>query len=254
MMKNTMRMAGILAAEMLFATGMAGAAAPVSAADHTTAAPGAAAAATQQAPAETAASAEAEASKQALLQEKEQEVPQGKEQIAPQGEEQAASQEKEHAIDIQMDYFEGHFFKERNIDLYNLHVFWQNRTVHHIKTYYGLTVERAVGCTTKDGIYRDSEAVGLGPAVQLRWERPLGGKFTGSIDGTGSLLLYNHAHPADGRAYGFLWRIGPRLTYHYTSRDAVSLAYMFHHSSNGMKDHNPGYNGVGFSLGYEHRF
>ena len=247
MMKNTMRMVGILAAEMLFATGMAGAAAPVEAADHTaTAAPGAATAATQQAPAETAASAEAEASKQALLQEKEQAVPQGEEQAAP--------QERDHAIDIQMDYFEGRFFKERNIDLYNLHVFWQNRTVHHIKTYYGLTVERAVGCTTKDGIYRDSEAVGLGPAVQLRWERPLGGKFTGSIDGTGSLLLYNHAHPADGRAYGFLWRIGPRLTYHYTSRDAVSLAYMFHHSSNGMKDHNPGYNGVGFSLGYEHRF
>ena len=246
-MKNTMRMVGILAAEMLFATGMAGAAAPVEAADHTaTAAPGAATAATQQAPAETGASAEAEASKQALLQEKEQAVPQGEEQAAP--------QERDHAIDIQMDYFEGRFFKERNIDLYNLHVFWQNRTVHHIKTYYGLTVERAVGCTTKDGIYRDSEAVGLGPAVQLRWERPLGGKFTGSIDGTGSLLLYNHAHPADGRAYGFLWRIGPRLTYHYTSRDAVSLAYMFHHSSNGMKDHNPGYNGVGFSLGYEHRF
>lgn len=247
MMKNTMRMVGILAAEMLFATGMAGAAAPVEAADHTaTAAPGAATAATQQAPAETGASAEAEGSKRALLQEKEQAVPQGKEQTAPQG--------KEHAIDIQMDYFEGRFFKERNIDLYNFHVFLQNRTVHHIKTYYGLTVERAVGCTTKDGIYRDSEAVGLGPAVQLRWERPLGGKFTGSIDGTGSLLLYNHAHPADGRAYGFLWRIGPRLTYHYTSRDAVSLAYMFHHSSNGMKDHNPGYNGVGFSLGYEHRF
>ena len=247
MMKNTMRMVGILAAEMLFATGMAGAAAPVEAADHTaTAAAGAATAATQQAPAETGASAEAEASKQALLQEKEQAVPQGEEQAAP--------QERDHAIDIQMDYFEGRFFKERNIDLYNLHVFWQNRTVHHIKTYYGLTVERAVGCTTKDGIYRDSEAVGLGPAVQLRWERPLGGKFTGSIDGTGSLLLYNHAHPADGRAYGFLWRIGPRLTYHYTSRDAVSLAYMFHHSSNGMKDHNPGYNGVGFSLGYEHRF
>ena len=205
MMKNTMRMAGILAVEMLFATGMAGAAAPVSAADHTTAASDATAAATPQTSTAPAA-AEAGESQQVPSQEKE----------------QAASQGRARAIDIQMDYFEGRFFKERNIDLYNLHVFWQNHTVHHLKTYYGLTVERAVGCT--------------------------------SIDGTGSLLLYNHAHPADGRAYGFLWRIGPRLTYHYTSRDAVSLAYMFHHSSNGMKDHNPGYNGVGFSLGYEHRF
>ena len=183
MMKNTMRMAGILAVEMLFATGMAGAAAPVSAADHTTAASDATAAATPQTSTAPAA-AEAGESQQVPSQEKE----------------QAASQGRARAIDIQMDYFEGRFFKERNIDLYNLHVFWQNHTVHHLKTYYGLTVERAVGCTTKDGIYRDSEAVGLGPAVQLRWERPLGGKFTGSIDGTGSLLLYNHAHPADGRA------------------------------------------------------
>ena len=180
MMKNTMRMAGILAVEMLFATGMAGAAAPVSAADHTTAASDATAAATPQTSTAPAA-AEAGESQQVPSQEKE----------------QAASQGRARAIDIQMDYFEGRFFKERNIDLYNLHVFWQNHTVHHLKTYYGLTVERAVGCTTKDGIYRDSEAVGLGPAVQLRWERPLGGKFTGSIDGTGSLLLYNHAHPAD---------------------------------------------------------
>ncbi|MBP7250229.1 MAG: acyloxyacyl hydrolase, partial [Selenomonas sp.] len=104
---------------------MAGAAAPVSAADHTTAASGAAAAATPQASAAPAA-AEAEKSQQVSSQEKE----------------QAASQGGAHAIDIQMDYFEGRFFKERNIDLYNFHVFWQNRTVHHIKTYYGLTVER----------------------------------------------------------------------------------------------------------------
>lgn len=157
-----------------------------------------------------------------------------------------------HAVEVQLEYLDGRFFKERNVNVWNMHVLWQNRTVHHTGVSYGFTLQRALGYTSDDGIYRDSEAVGLGPMVQLRRERSLGGKFTGSIDGSGSLMLYNHAHPAKGRAYGFLWRIGPRLTYHATDRDAISLAYIFHHSSNGMRSHNPGYNGVGFSLGYRH--
>ena len=154
MRKSTMRMAGLLAVEMLFATEMASAAAPVDATDHI-AAPGATAAATQQAPAETETSAEAGVSKQAL--------PQEKEQAAPQGE--------EHTIDIQLDYLEGRFFKKRSIDLYNLHVFWQNRTVHHIKTYYGLTVERAVGSTTKDKIHRQHRRHRLAASLQSRPSR-----------------------------------------------------------------------------------
>lgn len=157
-----------------------------------------------------------------------------------------------HAVEVQVEYLDGRFFKERNVNLWNVHVLWQNRVVHHTAVSYGFTLERALGYTSDDGVYRDSEAAGLGPAVQLRRERSLGGKFTASVDGSGSLLFYNHAHPARGRAYGFLWRIGPRLTYHATDRDSISLAYLFHHSSNGMKSHNPGYNGVGFSLGYRH--
>ena len=156
--------------------------------------------------------------------------------------------------EIQAEYLEGRFFKERHIDDYNLHIYRKYRDVNHISVWYGGTLSRPVGYTTEDGIYRDSEAVGLGPSMMLRWERPLAGRYTGSIDGTGSLLFYNQAHPGDGRAYGFLWRIGPRLIYHATNKDAVSLAYLFHHSSNGMHDHNPGYNGVGFSLGYAHTF
>ncbi len=158
----------------------------------------------------------------------------------------------EHAVEVQLEYLDGRFFKERNVNVWNMHVLWQNRTVHHTGVSYGFTLQRALGYTSDDGIYRDSEAVGLGPMVQLRRERSLGGKFTGSVDASGSLLFYNHAHPAKGRAYGFLWRIGPRLTYHATDRDAISLAYIFHHSSNGMSSHNPGYNGIGFSLGYRH--
>ncbi len=156
--------------------------------------------------------------------------------------------------EIQTEYLEGRFFHDRHIDDYNIHIYRKYRDVDNIAVWYGGTLSRPVGYTTEDGIYRDSEAVGFGPSMMLRWERPLAGKLTGSIDGTGSLLFYNQAHPGDGRAYGFLWRIGPRLIYHATTKDAVSLAYIFHHSSNGMHSHNPGYNGVGFSLGVSHTF
>lgn len=157
-------------------------------------------------------------------------------------------------IEIQMEYLDGRYFKERDIDLYNLHLYRQYRKVHHVSLHYGLTVERAVGATTEQGIRRDSQAVGLGPSYMVRWEKDWSSKWSGSIDGTGSVLAYNHAHPAGGRAFGFLWRIGPRFTYHCNGADSISLAYLFHHSSNGFNSHNPGYNGVGFSLGVAHRF
>ena len=156
--------------------------------------------------------------------------------------------------EIQAEYLEGRFFNERHIDDYNIHIYRKYRDVNDISVWYGGTLSCSVGYTTEDGIYRDSEAIGLGPSLMLRWERPLVGKLTGSIDGTGSLMFYNQAHPGDGRAYGFLWRIGPRMIYHATGKDAMSLAYLFHHSSNGMHHHNPGYNGVGFSLGVAHTF
>lgn len=155
-------------------------------------------------------------------------------------------------IEVQLEYLEGRFFKKRDVDLYNVHVYRQYKELGALTLHYGLTFERATGSTTEDDIWRDAEAVGFGPSYMMRWTKHISGKLDGSIDGSGSLLVYNHAHPGNGRAYGFLWRIGPRLTYHYTDRDALSLAYLFHHSSNGMSTHNPGYNGVGFSLGFTH--
>ncbi len=169
----------------------------------------------------------------------------------PAAAEPAAKKAEPHKnIEVQLEYLEGRFFKKRDVDLYNVHVYRQYKELGALSLHYGLTFERATGSTTEDDIWRDAEAVGFGPSYMMRWTKHISGKLDGSIDGSGSLLVYNHAHPGNGRAYGFLWRIGPRLTYHYTDRDALSLAYLFHHSSNGMGSHNPGYNGVGFSLGF----
>lgn len=163
-----------------------------------------------------------------------------------------AAKEKCKDVEVQLEYLDGRFFKKRNVDLYNVHVYRQYKKLGALSLHYGLTFERATGYTTEDDIWRDAEAVGFGPSYMMRWTKHVSGKLDGSVDASGSLLAYNHAHPGNGRAYGFLWRIGPRLTYHYTDRDSLSLAYLFHHSSNGMGTHNPGYNGVGFSLGFTH--
>ena len=165
---------------------------------------------------------------------------------------QAEAKHADGNIEVQLEYLDGRFFKKRNVDLYNVHVYKQYRELGALSLHYGLTFERALGYTTQDDIYRDAEAVGFGPSYMLRWTKHVSGKLDASLDATGSVLAYNHAHPGNGRAFGFLWRIGPRLTYNYTDRDALSLAYLFHHSSNGFSTHNPGYNGVGFSLGFTH--
>lgn len=160
------------------------------------------------------------------------------------------------AYEVQVEYLDGRFFEERNVNLYNVHVFKPYRQVHALTMSYGMTLERALGTVYnyEGKSERDSQAVGVGPAYMLRYTRPLNKRWDVSLEGTGSVMLYNHNHPGGGRGYGFLWRIGPRLTYHAGRRDSVSLGYLFHHSSNGMKKRNPGYNGVGFSLGFVHKY
>ncbi len=156
--------------------------------------------------------------------------------------------------EIQAEYLEGRFYKDRRIDRYNVHLFERIRERGSVSLYRGLTLARMTGYTTENGIWRDSEAWGIGPALMIRWEKPISGKLSGALESSGTLEIYNHAHPAGGRAFGFLWRVGPRLKYRFTDQEALSLGYIFHHASNGFGSHNPGYNGIGFSLGYHRSF
>ena len=158
--------------------------------------------------------------------------------------------------EIQMDYLE-HRGERRYIDLYNLHVFRQYKEMHGMSLHWGLTVSRAVGSwAEKDtpDVRLDSSAVGVGPAYMVRWTKPLGSKWEASFDATGGVLVYNGVHPAHTRNYGFMWRIGPRVTYKFNERNALSVAYLGHHVSNGQRTRNPGYNGVGFSIGYRYSY
>ena len=158
-------------------------------------------------------------------------------------------------IEVQLEYFNGKIFNNRNVNNYNFHVFQQVDERRALSIYRGLTFTRATGYSRPSGKgWLDSEGVGIGPAFMLRWKKQLSGKLYVAGDFTGSLMFYNKAHPAEGRAYGFLWRLGPRLLWQYNKDDSFSIGYSISHFSNGLKSHNPGYNGLGFTLNYQHHF
>ena len=164
--------------------------------------------------------------------------------------------EKTRKAEIQADYFQ-HRGERRYINLYNLHVFRQYKEMHGMSLHWGLTVTRPVGSwAEKDAptVRLDSGAVGVGPSYMVRWTKPLGKKWEVSLDLTGGLMVYNKVHPAHTRNYDFMWRIGPRLTYNFNDRNALSIAYLGHHVSNGQRTKNPGYNGIGVSIGYRYTY
>lgn len=172
----------------------------------------------------------------------------------PETDKDLAKPQKE--VEVQLEYLQHRFFKNRHIDNYNIHLYKKWKSIHALSIYGGVTITGATGYLVDDdqpGVQKNSDALGIGPSFLLRWEKHLSGKLYADLDASGSLRIYGKAHPADGRAYDFLWRIGPRLTYRCTENTAISLGYMFAHMSNGWKNHNPGYNGVGFSLGFQHR-
>lgn len=164
--------------------------------------------------------------------------------------------EKTRKAEIQADYFQ-HRGERRYINLYNLHVFRQYKEMHGMSLHWGLTVTRPVGSWAEKSaptVRLDSGAVGVGPSYMVRWTKPLGQKWEVSLDVTGGLMVYNKVHPAHTRSYDFMWRIGPRLTYNFNDRNALSVAYLGHHVSNGQRTKNPGYNGVGVSIGYRYTY
>lgn len=163
----------------------------------------------------------------------------------------------ERTFEIQLERFNGHMFKRRKVNNYNVHVFQKVHDHRALSAWRGLTFMRATGAirTHDNDDLLESGAVGVGPAFMLRWTQPISGKLHAAGDFTGSFLFCDHAHPANGRAYGFMWRVGPRLIWQYNEDDSISAGYSVSHFSNGTrKSHNPGYNSLGFTLNYQHKF
>ena len=159
-------------------------------------------------------------------------------------------------VEFQFEYLDARFFNNRDVNTYNIPVFQPVHKTGALIIHRGLTFSRALGYAMPDDYdhYLDSQAVGFGPAILLRWKQKVSGKFSAAWDASGSLLFYNRCHPGGGRPWGFMWRTGPRLIWDYSDRGSVNLGWSIAHCSNGMGSKNPGYNGVGFSLGLEFHF
>ena len=162
---------------------------------------------------------------------------------------------RSHPVEVQFEYIEHRAYKHRHIDNYTVHLYQEMKRNGTVSFWRGLTLTRPTGYLVEDdGSHRNSDSWGVGPSFMIRWEKPVSEKWSVGLDGTGSLLAYNHAFPAGGRAFGFMWRVGPRVSYYPDKDSAIRLGWSFMHCSNGFSDHNPGYNGVGFSLMYAHNF
>ena len=154
--------------------------------------------------------------------------------------------------DFQAEYLK-HNKSDKHVDNYNLHVYkhlWNNE---YLSLYYGGTASIANGYMDKDE-KKDSDAFGIGPSIIGRLEfNPFGSFYTG-LEVGGTMRFFTKAHPAGGRAYDFLWRVGPRFSYKLGNYSALGLTLLYAHASNGMNSHNPGYEMKGVNLDFEYKF
>ncbi|SFS72118.1 hypothetical protein SAMN02910357_01475 [Succinivibrio dextrinosolvens] len=155
--------------------------------------------------------------------------------------------------DFQAEYLK-HKKSNKHVDNYNLHVykhFWNN---DYLSFYYGGTATIANGYMNNKGIKDNSDAFGIGPSILGRLEfNPFGNFYTG-LELGGTMRFFTKSHPAGGRAYDFLWRVGPRFSYKLNNDSAIGLSFLYAHASNGMSSHNPGYEMLGVNLDLEYKF
>ena len=151
--------------------------------------------------------------------------------------------------ELEIEYLHPMNFTNRHIDTYSIHILESVGNIHHTDVYRGFTITRATGSLTEDNEKRDSDALGIGYTYLFRKKKNISKKVALAFDASGGLVLYDQAFPANGRAYNFMWRVGPRVIYMPTARTSISLGWTYMHVSNGMQTHNPGYNSGGVTLG-----
>ena len=152
--------------------------------------------------------------------------------------------------ELEIEYLHPMNFKDRHMDTYSVHILESVGNIHHTDVYRGFMVTRALGSITDDNEERKSDALGIGYTYLLRKKKNISKKVALALDVSGGLVFYDQAFPATGRAYNFMWRVGPRVIYMPTTRTSFSLGWTYMHVSNGMQTHNPGYNSGGITLGF----
>ncbi|MDR1702590.1 MAG: acyloxyacyl hydrolase [Sporomusaceae bacterium] len=156
--------------------------------------------------------------------------------------------------DFELEYLNS-FFKDRDIDTYNLHFLKKISQKGSLSAYRGVTVTRTLGDIFWENKTRDSAAVGIGPIWLKRYEKGVSGKLSLGLDASGGFIIYNESFPPGGYFYNFMWRLVPKLIYNINATTSLSAGYTFMHVSNGMgAAHNPAYNARGVSVALEAKF
>lgn len=141
--------------------------------------------------------------------------------------------------------------QNRDLDTVSVQILENISTNKGRSVYRGITITRPTGTiTTIDGKIMESSATGVGPIYLIRNEKYRSGKLSASVDMSGGFILYDRAFPATGRAYNFMWRLGPQLNYRFNETSSLNVGYMLMHVSNGLRSHNPGYDAHGVTLGF----
>jgi len=158
-------------------------------------------------------------------------------------------------LELDWDYLTHANFKDRYIDTVSLHVLENISKKNNRSIYRGITITRPYGYIINENQQtKDSSAVGIGPVYMIRSEKRVSGKLYEALDMSGGVIVYDKTFPAEGRDYNFMWRIGPRFIYKISENSSVNIGYMLMHVSNGFRNHNPGYNAQGFSVGFVEKF
>lgn len=153
------------------------------------------------------------------------------------------------ANELEFEYLIPNSFNDRHITTFNTHILKYKRTTHHTDIYQGITISRPWGQLQTDGkTYSDTNGLGLGYTYVLRKQKELSSKWALALDVSGGFLVYDKDYPATGQWYNFMWRIGPRLIYKPADSLSLSAGWTLMHVSNGLRTHNPGYNGGGITL------
>jgi len=127
-----------------------------------------------------------------------------------------------------------------------------------LSMYGGLTASRAWGEMYQLGeqfqeLHYRTEASGVGPMFLLRLAPLTRAGFSLALEMVLSVLLYDRGFPSGGELYNFSLRFGASVNYEVNEHLCLSLGARWMHVSNGqgLGDHNPSYEGVGFPVGVE---
>lgn len=143
---------------------------------------------------------------------------------------------------------------DRDIDTVSIHMLKEIATKGNKSLYRGITITRPTGSIKYDDRIQDRSVVGIGPTYMIRAKKHHSDKVSTALDISGSFLVYNKAFPAGGRAFNFMWRIGPKLIYKTGEDSSINIGYTIMHVSNGFNSHNPGYEANGVSIGFVTKF